>query len=270
MTFFEHLDELRQRLRVVVYSLLAAFAVIMTFSIQPVSFSETTIYLPLPTLRQTETIPAQFIVLVSDWLVPENVTLVVLTPWEAFIVLVKAAFFLAAVVNSPVITYEFWKFLAPGLKKKERRLIVRVSVPVVVLFIAGVLMSFLVVLPFTFPFLYSFAVGVGAEPFLRLDDFLDFVLTFSLAFGVAFELPVIMYGLSSLGLVDATFWRRNWRFAAVGIFLFGAIITPDGSGITMLLVAIPMLFLYVAGYFAVWRRERRFAGGEKLIRPPPF
>lgn len=259
MTFFEHLEELRKRLRIVVYTVLAAFVVIMTFSFQPVAFSETAVYLPLPTLRQNETIPAQFIVLVSDWLVPENVTLVVLTPWEAFLVFVKAGFFLAAVVTSPVITYEFWKFIAPALKKKERRLIVRVSVPVVLLFLAGVLVSFLVVLPFTFPFLYGFAIGVRAEPFLRLDDFVDFVLLFSLAFGAAFELPVIMYGLSSLGLVNSEFWRRNWRLAVVGIFLFGAIITPDGSGITMLLVAIPMLFLYVGGYLAIRRRERRLA-----------
>ena len=80
---------------------------------------------------------------------------------------------------------------------------------------------------------------------------------FSLAFGLAFELPVVMYGLSYLGIVTADFWKKNWRIAAIAIFVFGAVITPDGSGVTMMLVAVPMLFLYVGGYVAINRRERR-------------
>src|SRR5436309_1367552 len=127
------------------------------------------------------------------------------------------------------------------------------------LFIAGVLVSLLVVLPFTFPFLYAFAYSFGATPLLRLDEFLDFVLWFSLAFGLAFELPVVMYGLSYLGIVSPEFWKKNWRYATIAIFIFGAVITPDGSGVTMMLVSIPMLFLYVAGYVAVVQRSRHVA-----------
>lgn len=120
-------------------------------------------------------------------------------------------------------------------------------------------MSFLVVLPFTFTFLYGIAIAMGAQPFLQLQEFLDFVLLFSLAFGIAFELPVIMYGLTVLGVVDADFWKRHWRFAVVGIFFFGAAITPDGSGVTMMLVAVPMLGLYAGGYAAIRLRLRRSA-----------
>src|SRR5207249_243194 len=93
---------------------------------------------------------------------------------------------------------------APALRPKERRMIVRVSVPVVLLFLAGVAMSFLVVLPFTFTFLYGIAIAMGALPLLDLQQFLDFVLLFSLGFGIAFELPVVMYGLSVLAS-----WRPN-------------------------------------------------------------
>src|SRR5206468_12161987 len=150
----------------------------------------------------------------------------------------------------------FWRFVAPALKATERQLIIRISVPVVFLFLSGVAMSLLVVLPFTFTFLYGIAIAMGAETLLQLDGFLDFVLLFSIAFGAAFDLPVVMYGLSVLGIVEADFWKRHWRFAVIAIFFFGAAITPDGSGVTMLLVAVPMLFLYVGGYAAIRLHDR--------------
>ncbi len=257
MTFFEHLEELRQRVKIVIIAFVAVFIVILTFSFQPVSLAGTSVWLPLPTLQQNAAIPAQFINLLNASLVQGSAELVVLTAPEAVVVQLKVGMFLAAVVTSPVMAYEFWQFVAPGLRPKERRLIFRLAAPVVTLFLAGVLMSLLVVLPFTFPFLYSFAFGIGARPFLRLEEFVDFVLMFSLGFGLAFELPVIMYGLSYLGIVQPDFWRRNWRYATIAIFVFGAVITPDGSGVTMMLVSIPMLFLYVGGYVAIVLRQRR-------------
>lgn len=263
LTFFQHLEELRTRLKVVVLGFLIVFIIVMTFGFQPVSVSQTSIWLPLPTADQGKTIPAQFIRLMNQSLVQGSAVVVVLTPWEAVISQLKVAMFLAAVISSPLTTYEFWRFVAPALRPSERRLIIRISTPVVALFVAGVLVSLLVILPFTFPFLYGFAFSFGAQPFLSLEEFLDFVLLFSLAFGLAFELPVIMYGLSYLGIVNPEFWKRNWRFAMIGIFIFAAVITPDGSGVTMMLVAVPMLFLYLGGYVAVARRAKRIATRAK-------
>ena len=257
MTFFQHLDELRSRLKRVIIALLVAFVVMLTFSFQPVYLSQNAIWIPLPTLQQNKTIPSQFINLLTQSLVQGSARLVVLTAPEAVVIQLKVAMFLAALLTSPVMAREFWGFVAPGLKPNERRLVFRLTAPVVALFFAGVLMSLLVVLPFTFPFLYSFAFAIGAEPLLRLEDFLDFVLMFSLGFGLAFELPVVMYGLSFLGIVQPEFWKKNWRYAAVAIFIFGAVITPDGSGVTMMLVSIPMLFLYAGGYAAILLRARR-------------
>lgn len=262
MTFFEHLEELRTRLKRVVIAFLVAFIIMLTFSFQPVDVSGSTIWLPLPTLQQNQTIPTQLIRVLNTSLVQGSAQIIVVNPPEAVVIQLKVAMFLAVLLTSPVITVEFWRFVGPGLKPKERRLIFRLTAPVVILFIGGVLMSLLVVLPFTFPFLYSFALGVGAEPLLRLEDFLDFVVMFSLAFGLAFELPVVMYGLSYLGIVQPDFWKKNWRYAAVAIFIFGAVITPDGSGITMMLVALPMLVLYAAGYAAIVLRSRRGTGAK--------
>jgi sec-independent protein translocase protein TatC len=255
-SFFEHLEEARRRLKVVLYALLLAFVVFLMFSFQYVVVFGVPMWLPLPVINLREGIAQQFFVAIRAWLVPTYVTPVVLTPWEPAIVQFKIALFLAIVATSPISTYEFWRFVAPALKASEKRLLIRVSVPVVLLFFAGVAMSFLVVLPFTFSFLYGIAIAMGAQPLLQVQEFLDFVLLFSLAFGIAFELPVLMYGLSVLGVVDQEFWKRNWRFSAVAIFFFGAAITPDGSGVTMLLVSVPMLALYAGGYGAIRLRFR--------------
>jgi sec-independent protein translocase protein TatC len=259
MSFFEHLEELRQRLKVVIVAFIVVFLIVLTFTIQPVRFGDTTLYVPLPTLDQGQTIPKQVFDQLNHSLIRGSASLIVLGPAEAVIVQLKVGMFLAAVITSPLTTYEFWGFVAPALKPTERRLIYRITFPVVALFLSGVLVSLVVVLPFTFSFLYSFATAFGATPLLKLDDFLDFVLWFSIAFGLAFELPVVMYGLSYLGIVTPEFWKQNWRYAAIAIFIFGAVITPDGSGITMMLVAIPMLFLYAAGYVAVVQRSKHAA-----------
>ncbi|TMA06932.1 MAG: twin-arginine translocase subunit TatC, partial [Methanobacteriota archaeon] len=154
------------------------------------------------------------------------------------------------------IVYELGRFIGPALKPSERRLVVRITVPVLLLFLSGVLLCFIVVLPFTFNLLFSVQNLLGANLLILYgDSFIDFVLLFTVAFGLAFQLPVLMYGLSALGIVSSEFWKKYWRFAAIAIFLFGAIITPDGSRITMFLVALPMLALYVVGYGAAIRVE---------------
>src|SRR3989454_12812096 len=176
MRFFEHLEELRARLKVVVYAFLIAFAFFLFFSFRYVVIFGVPMWLPLPILSFQEGIALQFFVALRAWLVPAYVTPAFFTAWDPVIVQFKVALFLAIVAISPISTYEFWRFVAPALKATERKLIIRISVPVVFLFLSGVAMSLLVVLPFTFTFLYGIAIAMGAETLLQLDGFLDFVL----------------------------------------------------------------------------------------------
>jgi sec-independent protein translocase protein TatC len=88
-------------------------------------------------------------------------------------------------------------------------------------------------------------------------DFVTFVLQFLLAFGISFQLPLIMYAVSMSGMIESSFWRKNIRYAIVVIVIFGAAITPDGSGVTMWFIAGPMIALYVAGMVVIERKERR-------------
>jgi sec-independent protein translocase protein TatC len=99
-------------------------------------------------------------------------------------------------------------------------------------------------------------MALGAQTLITVDDLISFVLLFTLAFGLSFQLPIIMVMLTSLGIVDAQFWKKNFSYAVVAIVVFGAFITPDTSGITMWFVAIPMIVLYVIGYLFIRRKVK--------------
>jgi sec-independent protein translocase protein TatC len=269
MPFFEHLEELRQRLKIVVIVVIVLFVLNLTTAIGTVTIGSAQVPMLIPALGPTNAnIATQFVVAMKNYLVPARVGNIPLNfsfqqPWDAYVVMFKVAFFLAVVMGSPVIAFEIGRFIGPALKPSEKRLILRITLPVLFLFLAGVALCFVVILPFTFNLLYSVQNLLGANLLILYgDNFIDFVLLFSLAFGLAFQLPVLMYGLSAIGIVESNFWKRYWRFAAIAIFIFGAIITPDGSGITMFLVALPMLGLYVAGYVASVSVERRRAGAK--------
>ncbi|HLE53761.1 MAG TPA: twin-arginine translocase subunit TatC [Thermoplasmata archaeon] len=266
MTFWEHIEELRDRLKSVLIVLMVLFVLFLTFSLGSVTIAGVQVPMIFPAFASDQSPMAnQFFLMLKAYLVPPIVNGLPLhfsfkTPWDGVLVQIKAAMFLAVLVGSPVIAYELGRFIGPALKPSERRLILRVTVPVLVLFLSGIALCYVVVLPFTFRLLYSVQTTVGAD-FLVLfaDDFISFTLLFLLAFGLAFQLPVLMYALSWLGVVGADFWKKYWRFAAVAIFAFGAIITPDGSGVTMMFVALPMLVLYVIGYAA-----SRYAEGHRI------
>jgi sec-independent protein translocase protein TatC len=133
--------------------------------------------------------------------------------------------------------------------------IIKIVLPIFLLFIFGVVFSYLLVIPFTLNFLYKYGESIGAETFLTVNDFITFVLQFILGFGIAFQLPVIMYVLSLSGLTDSKFWQKNFRYAIIIITIFGAVITPDGTGVTMWFVALPMIALYALGIIAIRRKE---------------
>jgi sec-independent protein translocase protein TatC len=134
--------------------------------------------------------------------------------------------------------------------------ILKIILPIFLLFIFGVVFSYILVIPFTLNFLYKYGESIGAETFLTVNDFITFVLQFILGFGMAFQLPVLMYALSLIGLTDSRFWQKNFRYAIIIISIFGAVITPDGSGVTMWFLALPMIALYAVGIFAIKRKEK--------------
>lgn len=249
----EHVEELRVRIvRILIsVSIIAVFSFV--FSIREFDFGD--FILPLPYPDPANNIALLAIDFVENRTLPEYVELIVTSPGQAFLSQMYAALFLGVLLSTPIIAHEIAAFVSPGLYETEKHLIRKIMIPTSLLFIAGCIFGFFVVVPFSMEFLYGYAVAIGAQTFITLDELISFVLLFVLAFGISFELPVIMWALSTVGLVSPKFWKDNWRYAVVAIVIFGAVITPDGSGITMWFVALPMIALYGAGYLAVRKKK---------------
>ena len=267
MRLLEHLEELRHRLKWAFVTVFILFVFFAGFQARTADLGGVTVPYPYPDPLQP--FASQFFNLTINYLKPPFVKSTVLNPAEPFIVQFKTAFFLALIVGMPMVSYQLGMFIAPGLHEREKRIILRLVTPAVILFGAGVMLAFFVVLPFTFRFLYQVALGLGVDqPLLHIDEFIDFVLLFCIGFGIAFEVPIIMYALTAAGIVRAATWKKYWRFAIIGIFFFGVVITPDGSGVTMLLISVPMSFLYLAGYVAAVVHERRSGRRTEIPKNP--
>ena len=211
-------------------------------------------YYPYP--NPFENIAVQLTLFLKDTLLPPEVKFIQTAPGQAFFAQIHISLLLSIICSIPIIAREVFAFIYPALSTKTTTAIYKITLPILLLFIMGIVFSYLLVIPFTLSFLYRYGESLGAATFVTVSDFMTFVLQFMLGFGLAFQLPVIMYGFSLTGLVDSTFWSKNLRYAIVIIAIFGALITPDGSGITMWFVSIPMIVLYVLGIMIIRRAER--------------
>lgn len=184
--------------------------------------------------------------------------LVFLSPVEAFMAQLKVSIAAGAIISLPIWGYEFWAFVAPGLKKEERKYIVRFFWAFIFLFITGVLFWYFLVSHLALRVLL-FIGGKSLQPMLRVGDYLSFMSWMSLAFGMIFELPIILIFLTKVGITSVKGLRNKRKYAILGIFLAAALITPTQDAITMSLMALPLIFLYEVSIWLSWlmggRRE---------------
>jgi len=171
--------------------------------------------------------------------------LIAIKPLGAFTVPLKCAFFAALMISIPVILYQIWAFVAPGLYKSEKRLARPILVVATLLFYAGCAFTYFGLLPVMFNYLFSITPeGVAMMP--DIGEYLDFVLVMFLAGGVSFEVPIAVVIAVLLGWVKPA-QLSEWRgYVIVGIFIIAAIITPP-DGLSQLMLAIPMCLLYEMG-----------------------
>ena len=286
MSVAEHFNELRIRLIHIVICIAIITIFAMSFGIQsttlPIAIpswdgggpqQNLRIYYPIP--DPLNNVALQLTSFMKDTLLPTGVKLIQIAPGQVFFAQVHISLLIGLICSLPIIIKEIFGFISPAfdpsknkdefqdednVKKKGKKSFSRFGLfkvisPIVLLFILGVVFSYVFVIPFTLNFLYKYGESIGAETFLTVNDFITFVLQFVLGFGIAFQLPVIMYVLSLSGVTDSKFWLRNFRYAIIIISVFGAIITPDGSGVTMWFIALPMIALYAIGIIAIRRRE---------------
>jgi len=181
-------------------------------------------------------------------LVPAGVEIVVLNPWAAFLAQLKISLFLGFVIGLPFFLYRMIKYLSPAFSLTEKKKSVKITAPSFFLFLAGSLFAYLFLIPITLEVLYVFPVTMGVTPFFAIGEFILFVLGLMMVTGIVFLLPVFMSLLTSLGIVEKDFWKSNWRYAILVFLIFSAIITPDGSGLTMIIMSLPLCCLYFLGY----------------------
>jgi sec-independent protein translocase protein TatC len=191
-----------------------------------------------------------FFLAAKEMLIPETVLVVALGPVAPFVAPIVIAFLVALLATFPAGLVLLYGFLAPALRPKERRTAAFFTLPAIVLFYAGAAFAYFIVIPETFAILYSFAQPMDVAPMFALDEFISSVFLLTLSTGIAFLLPIIMAASAKVGLIPASFWARHWRGAILSAVIFSAVITPDGSGVTMALLTGPLLALYAFGTIA--------------------
>ena len=182
-------------------------------------------------------------------------------PADPFSVLISASFTIGIVVALPVILYQVWAFLAPALYKHEKRVVLPVIFAAILLFIAGVALSFYIVLPMTIGWLMSIAASTDAlEPLITYRDYFSFAVNMSLAFGLCFELPIVILALATLGIVTPEFLRKFRRHALVLCVVGGAFLSPGDLISTTVMLAGPLYLLYELSVILtslVYRKRRK-------------
>ena len=225
MPLFDHLGELRMRLVRIVVCLIIGVCVF---------------YFATPTMGQFLMIP------ISEYLPkgPDGLpSFMAIDPFEAFSTRFKISIWAAIVACSPVILWQLLAFFLPALKPNERKWFIPTFTAAVVLFIVGTVFCYCIILNPAFQWLTDQAMGLGTVT-PRMASYVDIIIKFELGFGVAFELPLVIFYLVVFNVVPYKKLRDSWRGIYVGLLVFCAIVTPDASPVTMALMFAALIVLY--------------------------
>jgi len=234
MTFTEHLEELRWCLIKSLAAVVSAFFLCFQFSDRIVAF----MIAPLMGTLQ----PGQ-------GLIGTGVA-------EAFFFEMKVALVAGAFVASPVIFYQLWRFIAPGLQDREKRLVIPFVLFTSLFFLGGAYFCYRAVLPVAFLYFIDQYRSLAVSPEIRIGEYFTFFSRMILAFGVTFELPLFTFFLVRLGLWNYRSMWRTFRYAIIAIFIVAAILTPGPDIASQILLAIPLTLLYLLsiGVAYLWRK----------------
>jgi sec-independent protein translocase protein TatC len=226
LTFWDHLRELRKRILLSLYGLLVGMVAVGSFVEWLVDQLMAPVRLALPAGSQK---------------------LVYTSAIEPMMVYIKVAIYGGVFVAAPWILYQVWQFIAPGLYKKEKKVVVPFLFWGTLLFYGGAWFCFKLVMPAAFPAMLAIASDATMVPMLSISEQLGLVMAMLLGFGVVFEVPVIIAFLAMVGLVSAEFLSKYRRHAIVLNTLLAAIITPTGDPLNLALMAVPMCLFYEVG-----------------------
>lgn len=230
MTFWEHLDELRN-------CILKSLAVVVVFALLAFGFKDE---------------------LFAIVLAPKDpdVQLINTELTSQFMVHMTISFYAGIIMAAPYIIYELYKFVAPALYDNEKRYVTRIVASGYVMFAIGALFSYFVVFPFTFRFLGNYQVSDDVENLISLSSYIDTFVILSLMLGIVFELPVVSWFLGKAGVLNRDLMQKYRRHAIVGILIVAAVITPTTDVFTLLIVSLPIYVLYELSTFMVPAKQK--------------
>jgi len=233
MTFTEHLAELRTRLLISIATV--GVISLLAFPLMP-----------------------QLLRLLETFFIP-GVQLHVFSPAEVIRVYIKLSLLAGLVAGFPVVLYELYAFVAPALDRRLRARVMWYALPSLLMSLAGIAFCGLVVLPVVMRALFNLTQASGLEGTYQLEPTIGFIVILLGIFAIMFQLPIVLSLLASVGLVNAKLLSDKWRHATIAIFLLAGIGAPDGNPITMLLLALPLIGLYVLSIAVVRITEPKVA-----------
>lgn len=245
LTFWDHLDELRKvliRVLVVWFVLAVAYFVAMPWLFDRVILAPcNNDFIFYDLLRFI----GEKLDLRDEFFTQEfHVKLVNINLAAPFLIHMSTAFWMSVVTAMPYLFYEVWRFISPALYPNEMRGVRKAMAIGTVMFFVGVLLGYFMVYPLTLRFLSTYQLSGLIENQISLNSYIDNFMMLNLCMGAAFELPLLAWLLSLLGLVNKAFLRKYRRHAAVVIVILAAVITPTGDPFTLSVVAIPLYLLY--------------------------
>ncbi len=254
MTYLEHAEEARRRILRAGFVLVFWTTLFITFRLQTFPVGRYQLAYPHPDVYGNAA--AQTFRWVAQTTVPDGVTLIVARSTEAVGAQIAVAFFLGLLVSLPMLFYEVWGFFAPAMTPTERRVTLAALPVSVLLFLTGAAFAFAYVVPLLLDVLYRFADPLDAVQFLNAGNLVSTVAAMLAIFGLAFQLPLVMTGLSALGIVRPETFKEKWRHAVIIALVIAAFVT-DPSIVTQTIVASCLITLYFLGLGAayVFRRQ---------------
>jgi sec-independent protein translocase protein TatC len=236
MSFLEHLDELRRRLFVSVAALAVGFGISLFFIDRIFAF----IMRPL------------------QQVLPPGGKLIYTEPTEAFILYMKIAALTGLILAAPVVLWQLWKFIAPGLYTNEKRYAIPFVFFATFFFVSGALFSHYVVFPWAWAFFASFGATTDYLQFApKIAPVFSLYAKMLLSFGLIFQMPTIVFFLARMGMVTPRFLIRNTKYAILIIFIAAAVLTPGPDVVSQTLMAAPMLVLYAISIVIAWVFARK-------------
>lgn len=259
MTFWEHFDAFRKALvyPLIVLVLLTVVAFLFKDPIFEIllaaNSADFATYNIVPEYLQSESTKADLVTLINTELPAQ------------FLLHMRVSFYVGLIFTLPYLIYKLFRFASPGLYDKERKYSTRVIFFTFLAFFTGIVVNYYVIFPFSLKFLASYQVNYRVLNMISINSYMSTLMTLSILMGICFELPVMSWVLSKLGLITSAFLRKYQRHALVVIFILSAIITPTSDIFTLLLVSVPIILLYGLSILITVMSERKEKSIEMSI-----